>query len=309
MSKIQELLQAATEVEPSKRKNETATSQDYMKRLAVAVGELSEDEWKKLPVEAQDWYNSAADAIEAKKEIPGYPDEAKAETTTRRRGGSEAKAEPYKPKKGDQVNITTKRGKAFTGVTIADVDGDVIVLDDDTELALDKIETIEQVGGGKASAASDEPKDPGVGDTVEVVTARGKTIVGNVVEMDDDSMVLKDTTGEEHELLKEKLKSVKVKVDNSSAAASDKPATKTSAKSEPAAADGDKKKITRADNGGVSATQRMRELICANLEAKKDDVAANLKKEGLEFKQSTLDLVYADSHKLIGILRDLKKLK
>ena len=38
MSKIQETLAAATEVEPSKRKNESATSQDYMKRLAVAVG-------------------------------------------------------------------------------------------------------------------------------------------------------------------------------------------------------------------------------------------------------------------------------
>ena len=68
MSAIQKELAAATEVEPSKRKDETIVSQDYMKRLAVSVGELDEAAWKALSVEAKNWYNEAADAITAKKD-------------------------------------------------------------------------------------------------------------------------------------------------------------------------------------------------------------------------------------------------
>lgn len=310
MSSIQQILAKATEVEPSKRREETITSQDYMKRLAVAVGELSDEDWAKLPVEAQDWYNSAADAIDAKKDIPEYPDLQKAETSTRRRGTAPAaKAEPYKPAKGDLVNLTTKRGKTYTGVTIADIDGDTLILDNEAEIDLDKIDTIELVGGTKAPARAEEPLEPEVSDTVEVVTSRGKTIVGNILEMDGDDLVIKDSTGEEHELSKDKLKSIVVKVKNAGKSAG-KAETKTEAKGKADDKGGDeKRKITRTTNGGVSATQRMRELICADLEAKKDAISAALKKEGLEFKDNTLDLVYADSHKLIAILRDLKKIK
>lgn len=319
MSKIQEILAAATEVEPSKRKNETATSPDYMKRLAVAVGELSDEEWKKLPREAQDWYNEAADAIDKKSDIPAFPDDAKEEPATRRRGAAAAKDEPYKPAAGDEVELTNKRGKTYTG-TIAEVDEDGLVLSTstgDVDFDHDKITEIKLVakgaagGGEEAAAADDGPGDPAVGDTVELVTKRDKVYMGNVIEIDDDTIVIKTAAGEEHDFEKEKLKSLVVKVKNAGggkASKADKPAAKAE-KEEAPAKDDAKKKITAKDNGGVSATMRMRELICADPEAKKDVIGDRLKKEGLEFKQATLDLIYSDTTKIIGILRDLKKLK
>jgi hypothetical protein len=310
MSNIQKQLAAATEVEPSKRKNEEPTSQDYMKRLAVAVGELSDDEWGKLSKDAQDWYNSAADALKLGQEIPAYQDMAPAATTTRRRTAA-AEPAPYEPAVGQKVAITTKRGKSMEG-TIAELDKDGLVLDDGTELDHDKIATISLLDEGSAGAAEPEgPKDPAVGDTVQVETARGKVIMGNISSMDGDDLVLVDGTGEEHELTKSKLKSIVVKVPAASggrgAAISAKDTPKP-AETKPAA-DDKPKRVTANSNGGVSATQRMRELICADMAAKKEDIAALLKKESLEFKQATLDLIYSDSHKLIGILRDLKKLK
>ena len=49
--------------------------------------------------------------------------------------------------------------------------------------------------------------------------------------------------------------------------------------------------------------------MAERLDAKKDDIAAILKKEGLEFKQATLDLTFSDMHKIVGILREKKMLK
>lgn len=315
MSAIQKELAQATDVEPSKRKNETIESPDYMKRLAAAVADMPEKDWDKLSSEAKDWYNSVADALEAKKDIPAFPDLPKAEASTRRRSGSgeTAEAKPYKAKKGDVVDVVTKRGRDYTG-KIVELDDDGMVLDvdgKDVELDHDKIEKISLADAAVREAAGDPgddgPAEPEVGDTVEVVTKRDKVVVGNITEMTDTDMVVKDSTGEIHEFDKDRLKSVKVKVKN---------AGKGEAKStsrEKADDKGDKgdekKKITKAANGGVSATQRMRELICADLDAKKDAIAAALKKENLEFKQATLDLIYADSHKLIGILRENKRLK
>ncbi len=308
MSEIQKTLATATEVEPSKRKNEEITSQDYMKRLAVAVGELSDDEWAKLPAAAQDWYNNAADALKLGKVIEVYPDMAPA-AGTRRRGTAEAK--PWAPSVGAVVNITTKRGKAFTGVKIAELDDNGLVLEDGTELDHDKIASIESAGGVEAqgSAEPEAPAEPAEGDTVEVETARGKKIIGNITVIDGDDLIVKDATGEEHELTKSKLKSIVVRVPASAGGRSGKAETKPAAKAETKPTDEKPKRVTASANGGVSATQRMRELICADLAADKAAITAALKKEGLEFKQATLDLIYADSHKLIQILRDLKKVK
>ena len=133
--------------------------------------------------------------------------------------------------------------------------------------------------------------------------------MGNVKVLDGDDLVLVDSSGEEHELSKAKLKSVVVKVKAVAGGRASSSAAKETPKAETKAADDKPKRVTASSNGGVSATQRMRELICGDLSAKKEDIAALLKKESLEFKQATLDLIYSDSHKLIGILRDLKKLK
>ena len=314
-SKIQEALALATEVEPSKRKNETITAQDYLKRLAVAVGELSDEDWAKIPVDAQDWYNLAADAISAKKDVPEFPDMPKAETSNRRRGAAAPAPAPppWGPAKNDKVEVVTKRGRTYVG-QILEIDADGLVLDvegKDVELDRDKIDSLKldaPITGLVTTARSEPepPADPEVGDTVQVVTKRGKTIMGNVKELTDDDIVLEDATGEFHELSKDKLTSIVVK--SRGAAGAGVASTKATATSS-ADENKDKKKITAAMNGGVSVTVRMRELICAHMDDTKDAVAARLQKENLDFKKATLDLTYADTHKVIGILRHAGKLR
>ena len=43
--------------------------QDYLTRLVTAVSEMQEDDWAKLPDDAQDWVNDAITAIKDKKEV------------------------------------------------------------------------------------------------------------------------------------------------------------------------------------------------------------------------------------------------
>jgi hypothetical protein len=310
MSKIQEALATATDCTPSKRKDESITSQDYMLRLLSSIADLPDDEWKKLTPAAQDWYNNGSDNVKAGKAIETYPDMAQAETSTRRRGGTTAA--PKEAAVGDTVSVKTKRGKEITGeLMVADAEG--VVIKDSTgkehEVAQSSLDGGITVVGGVVASSEPEVLEPEVSDTVEVVTAR-KTVLGNILEIDEKGLVIKDAAGKEHEFDKENVKSVTVKVKN---AKGGKPAAGTTSttvvKTTTTNGDDKPKKITAATNGGVSATQRMREMICSDMDAKKDAIAATLKKEGLEFKQATLDLIYGDSHKLIGILRDLKKLK
>lgn len=315
MSAIQAALAAATDINPSKRSNETVTDQAYLKRLALGVQDLPDDEWNKLGQEAQDWFNQAADAIEKKTDIPAFPDLVKAEPAARRRGSSaSAEVKPMTSadaKKGMKVVITTKRGKEYTGEVVeADDQGLVLEVDGkDVELDHDKIDKISLVGAG--SDAEPEPMEPEVGDTVEVVTKRGKKIMGNIVELTDEDMVLKDAAGEPHELSKDRLESVVVKVKNAKASGSTSRAGgKAESTSNTPKADAEPAgRASAKANGGVSVTTRIRELIAENLDAKKEDISAALKKGGLEFKQATLDLTFGDMHKIVGILRDRKLLK
>ena len=152
---------------------------------------------------------------------------------------------------------------------------------------------------------------------MQVVTKRGKTVMGKVTEITEDDLVMTDAAGEIHEFARDKLTSMEVKARGdaavSTSSSQQKPrsggdAPKKEAKDTAPAATG-AKRVSSSANGGVSVTVRMRELICADLAAKKEDIAAQLKKEGLEFKQATLDLTFSDAHRLIQILRDQKKLK
>lgn len=313
MSKIQTALAKATDIEPSKRNNEAITDQSYLKRLALGVQDLADADWNALDTEAQDWFNKAADAIEAKKDIPAFPDmAAERGGGSGRRRGAKAEAVEYTSKdakKGDKVEVTTKRGKAYTGEVVeADDAGIVLEVDGkDVDLDHDKIETIKLAGGAAAADAEPEaPAEPEVGDTVEVVTKRGKKIMANITELSDTDIVMVDAAGEIHDFGRDRLESITVKVKAGGGAKKDAPAAK---KDEPKKDDGKAPRTTAAANGGVSITTRIRELIADRLDAKKDDVAAILKKEGLEFKQATLDLTFSDMHKIIGILREKKIIK
>lgn len=313
MSKIQAILAAATEINPSARAKETITTQEYMKRLALAVTELPDEEWEKLNPEVQDWFSKAADAIEAKLDIPEFPDMAPTPTAGgRRRSAAAETVATYVPKEGDDgVTVTTKRGTTYVGkIKILDDEGLVLVVDGkDVELDKDKIESYAMGGAVEAGAAEPEgPSDPEVGDTVQCETKRGAVKMGIVVELTDSEITLKDVGGELHDFTIANLKSLVVKLKGGATPA----ATGRRGAAAPApapSADAPKTRASTSANGGVSVTTRIRELIADNPEATKDQISTSLKKEGLEFKPATVDLTFGDMHKIIGILRMKKLMK
>lgn len=328
MSKIQQALAKATEIEP--KKDESIKSESYLKRLALGVQDLPDAAWNKLPVEVQDWVNEASDAINAKKPppvFPDYKDEEPAEEAPARRRRSAVEEEPeaakvteYKPAKGDSVIITTKRGKQIEAVIVDPDDKGELVYEDaegEAGLALDRIQSIlpvktvkEEPSSRRRRAADEEepaePAAPEVSDTVEVTTARDKVHTGNVLEISDDTLVITTASGEELEFDRAKLKSVKVKVKNA------KPAGRArTGAAEPEKTDKKEKagKVTKEENGGVSVTTRARELMCDDLSASVEDIGKLLKKEGLEFKENTIQLIHRDVQKLVGMLKARKMMK
>ena len=58
--------------------------QDYLKRVCVAIGELSDEDWKALGQKAQEWFNNAADSIEKNTDIEDMPDEEEKAPASRR---------------------------------------------------------------------------------------------------------------------------------------------------------------------------------------------------------------------------------
>lgn len=283
----------------------------YQGRLIAAVGELSDDAWGSLGRPAQDWYNEAADALNDGKEIPAFPDaeedEAPPERTSRRRSTAPKDEPAAEPKVGDAVAVLTKRGKTVTGV-ITEIDEEVVVLDGDNEIDRSRIESITVTSA--SSPASEDPApaigEPKVGDKIVAVTKRGKTKEGEVVEIEDGLVVIKDADGEEDELEIDKLESLKIV---EAKAETGRTSRRAAAAPEEKKSDTKAPRATAKANGGVSATMRMRELIAEDLEATEEAVGKQLKKEGLQFKDNTLALVYADAHKLIKLLREFKKLK
>lgn len=309
-SAIMAVLAAATKL--SMKDGEDITK--YQGRLIAAVGDLPDDAWNALGRPAQDWYNEAADALNDGKDIPAFPDaedDAPPERTSRRRT---AAPEPTaaEPKVGDAVEILTKRGKTVSG-TITEIDDEVVVLDGDNEVDRSRIETIAVTGASAEAGGDDEPAiaEPKVGDSIVAVTKRGKTKEGKVVEVEDGLVVIKDAAGEEEELDVDKLESLKIveavatetkpsRRGASAPAPTEKESTKTEGKAP---------RATAKANGGISATGRMRELIVDDLDATEEQINKLMKKEGLQFKDNTLALVYADAHRIIKLLRDTKQLK
>ncbi len=282
---------------------------DFAARLVRAVTDLSDADWKKLSPESQSWFNDAADAVNAKQPLPDFPDaEARAETGRRSVSRRDAEEAPKDPEVGDAVKIVTKRGKELEG-EITEMDDELVVLNGDEEVARDRIEsiTVTKAAGG-AAASSDKTKEapaieePKVGDEIEAVTKRGKTKAGEVVEVSDGLVIIKDKDGDEDELEVEKLETLKIT--KAAKAASTRGAAKAETP-DPA----EKKRTTKADNGGVSATMRIRQLVVEDFEATEESIAKQLEKEKITCNKNTLALVYADTNKVINLLKDAKRLK
>jgi ribosome maturation factor RimP len=316
MSKIQAELLKATDLSTKRGEDR----QDFLARLMKGVADLNDKQWDGLSQEAQDWFNDAADAKNAKaKTLPDFPDlesaeEPEEEKKPSRRGAAKEEA-PAKPKVGVVAKITTKRGKTSTG-TIVEIDDEVVVIKhgDGNEEEFDRarVESIEVAGGGKEEA-QDEPAEPSfkVGSTVTVVTKRGKTYTGKIVEMDDELLVL-DVDGKDEELSRDRIESIKAAGGSSKTADKDEPkssrrgAAKADDKDD-AKDEGEKKRSTNAP--GVSVGTRIKEIIADDLEATEADIAKILKKEGIEFRENTLKLNYVDCHKFIEILKKKKLIK
>lgn len=334
-SKIQTELAKATEVTPDK--GETLKSQSYLLALMKGIAKLSEKDWDALSEPAQDWFNEAADAKAAKKpDVPGFPDleEPKEEEAPERRGRRGADAEPEapaaglrEPKKGDKVIVTTKKGSKVKGKVVDPNDGGELVIDDgskdgDVGIKLANVEKLEfvetkaaepEATGRRRKAADDEDppasNEPEVGDTVQLETARGSIKLGNLIELTDATIVIKDAAGEEMEYDRDRIKSLVVKVKNATVKAGkgepETPARRGASKGEDKADGGEKD----SKAGAGKATLHAREIILDDLSLSKDQVLKALKKEFPDVKENTINLIYTEVHKLVGMMKERKMLK
>lgn len=327
MSSIRDNLSKTLEI-AAKRGEDDPT---FRTRCIDGVEKLTDAEWAKLGREAQDWYNDAVDDVGAGKAPRPFPDEKeetpKVEEGGRRRRGSsdDAAAAPakYEPKEGDEVTVVTKRGKTITG-HLVEITKEAYYINpdkngnekDDEEVLIDKVESISQKGGGAPASDTKVSENAEVGDTVQVTTKRGKVVMGVVQELTADEVVLKTTTGEIEDFRIDRLDGpivVKSKGSGSTATTSTTQSEGTtsrrrgSADAEPTKEDG---KGKRASNeGGVSIGTRIKEIMVESLGISEDDVAKQLKKEGIEFKENTLSLNYKDMKKTLDVLDKAGKLK
>ena len=334
MSKIRQELVDAAGIKQKDGESENA----FLVRLVAHISDsdkFSGEKWDGLSEKAQDWNNNAADAISDKKDLPPFPDAEKEEAAPSRRGrrgaaAEEEKKEAYKPKVGDAVVYTSKRGKTIEGI-IVELDEEQVVLNpkgekgdekDDSEWPLAGA-TIAPAGSKQAAAAEEEePAAPKVGDTVRVETHRGKIIIGKITELSDEEMVLVDSTDAEHEFVREKLKDVKVQVRGKSAdkeekeessgrrgRSAEKEEDKPSGRRGRSSGDDKSKEGSgRASNADkeVSVGVRVGEIMLDNPGIKVEEVNKVLKKEGYEFRENTLDLNYKSASKFLELLKTRK---
>jgi ribosome maturation factor RimP len=322
MSKIEKEIAKAVGVDPKRGEDR----QDYLVRLLAATAKAADDAWNGLSKGAQTWYNDAAEQRNKDKkggkpdaDVLPFPDaeEEKEDKPARRRDADkdEDKDEKVKYEEGMKVKITNKRGKVYEGKVVEVTKSSVVVKGEDgeDEIDFDRIESSEIFhGDAKPSRGRDkdeEVEDPiKIGVTVEIVTARGKEYKGKIVELDKEGLAVKTEDGVE-DLLHERIKSIKV-VKAGKDEEEDKPVRRGSSSKDDDKGDAKEDKTARSSNpAGVSIGQRIKELICDDLEATQEDIAKALKKEDIAFKENTLNLNYVDCHKLIAILKKKKMLK
>lgn len=321
MSAIQKEVVKLLDVDVPKK---AADRPDFLLAVVRGIGKLPDEQWNNMSAEVQNWYNEAVDLKNAKKDLVDFPDfQAEEDPAPRRRSAaSDDKDEPAAGtrvevkekdlKEGMVINLVTLRGKEDTGHVIEVVKGVLAIRrgnGEEIEYDLERVdkmytlaaakEEAEEGGRRRRSSADDEPEDPvKVGAVVTLVTARGKEVSGEIVELTKDLIVLKEGK-EEVEYPRDRVKSVTVfKADKEE---------RTSRRA--AAADDKDDAKTRSDNGGVSVGQRIRELVLDNMDATQDDIEKLLKKEKLEFKGNTLSINYKDTHKFLSLLKERKMLK
>lgn len=337
MSKIQTELVAATGVKPAAGQ----ARQAFLLALIVGVHKLGDAEWDALSKPAQEWFNDAADAKTAKKdelpEMPDYVAAAEPKPSTRRRA-AEPEPEPEQaagpdrdPEVGDVINATTKRGKQYPNAVVVEIGEDFVAVQPaGTTADADQIEiatagaTFEIIAGEPDGEADpDMPFAPAVGDVVTVTNKRGKATTGKIVEIDEEVIVL-DTDAGEVEFDQARVESVAPAAGAAKAAepakeeppaatgrrrAAAEPAKEEPAKDEPKATAAEEKAKRSSNPRGVSVGARIRELVAESVDITEAEVGKALKKEGLEFRDTTLSMIFKDCAQFVALLRAAKKLK
>lgn len=312
MSKIEAELKKATEVARKRGEDE----QDYLERLAKAANELADADFNSLSEETDTWLNSAFDALEAKKDIPGFPDTEKEEaasTGRRRRGAAEETTKdegPCKPKVGDEVKVVTKRGKEATG-KVTESDDEILVIktaDGVEEFNPGRLESVTLLGGKAPAKDADEPDPIKVGAQVTAVTKRGKEYTGKIVELDAEVIVIKTASGDE-EVARDRIETIKV--DRGTPAAdkdSDKPAGRSRRGS------GEKSESKEKAERGPSVGLLARELLVEHYAETgkvldKDTYIKQVQKQAPSANESTLNIAFGDFERILELFKKHKLVK
>jgi hypothetical protein len=313
MSAIQKELCKATGIDSSKYgdKERPALHAD----LVRAVNKLPDSDWKALTAAAQDWFNEAADATKAKKDLPEFPDfkdDPEPETRSRRRSSSEdddkggsAKGETMaveKLQEGDRVKLTTKRGKVIEGEVVEQSKRKefVVVKGSDgkeDEIDWDKVDSVEVFHG--TAGTKEEDAGPAEGDEVKFTTKRGKSVQGIITELTAETIVIDKTDDFDLDRIDGDITIVKKAGGGDSKGNS----------SRRSSSDGDEKNTrsrggTKENGEKISVGGRIRELLAQDPARSKDEVDKILTKEKIEYRPASLNIIYRDCQNLIGLLRE-----
>jgi hypothetical protein len=325
MSKIEKELCKACDIDASKYGNDRA---GMHADIVTRVNKLPDPDWNALSKEAQDWYNAAADMTKAnkandtKKPLPEFPDYAPPEETRSRRRSADddgdkkpAKGESLaveKLKDGDRVKLTTKRGKVFEGTVVENNQRKEFVAvkgsDGEDEIDWDKVDSVEVFHG---TAGSKEEAGPEVGDEVSFTTKRGKSVSGTITELTKDTIVIDKTDDYDLDRIDGDIKIVKK---GKAGGGREEPETRSRRSSSDDKGSDDKGSSGRGRSSGgddeqVSVGGRLRELMAKDPDRSKDDINAQLKKEGVDYRETSLNVIYRDCANLIRLLREAGHMK
>lgn len=343
MSKILKELLEATGEKPQK---DGESRQAFLKRVAAATADLKEKEWDELSEAAQDWYNANADARnkakKAGKDLPDFEDFADAikdeddAPRGRRRAGDEDDEKPTKGKddkpsvdkleEGQRVKITTKRRDIEGEVVENNAKKAYVVIKEEggkeREVDYDEVQSLEVFHGdaGKDDEGGGSA-EPEVGDEVELTNSRGKTFTGTITEMDDEDITIETADGPE-DFRRARVETIKVLKKGKAGGGKGKASKEEEPEKPPrggkeekggkgkAGDEGAEKTRTRSTDG-VPIGTKIKQAIADNPQADEKEIAAILKKAGVEVKENTLGLNYTECHKLLKELhaRDLLNIK
>jgi ribosome maturation factor RimP len=309
--------------------------QAFLARIVRAVVKLPDAKWEALSVEAQDWQNEAIDRLNDKKKpaLIGFGDFDDAEPpedeapARRSRRSAEPDPEPEGPKDpevGDTVTITVN-GEKIKG-EVVEIDAKNIVLDVDGEeepFRRAKVAAIKVHGAAKP--ADDEPpapKDPVVGDMVEVTLNDGEILKGELIEIDEKNIVL-EIDGEEEPYRRSKVKSIKVAPAKAAARGraskdegvpikeEDEERAANSRSRRGAAKDEKPAGRTRASAGedGESDVKKAWKLMSEHMDDTFEQAQKRVAKAGLTVKEGTLNIRYKDLQHAYDRFKELGLIK